>query len=134
MLSPRLKRRIKVALYFFATLIVGLWGLNRFVDYTTSLGAVGGGFEPGLAANDIKDFEAVVHPTETTPSLSVLRASGKIFFVEPGTHCRLIRLPGTTEPCNGAHYIASVKLLEGPRNGNTVWMCSDSILILHPWP
>jgi hypothetical protein len=131
MLLANLKWTVKAPLYI---LIIGvtLWGIGAVIDYSTSLAVVNGGVTPGLAAVDPVAFEAAIHPSEVTHGISELKASGRVVSVAEGTRCRVIQ--NLHESCQGRHYAARVKLLDGPRRGQIVWMCSDSFDNLYKWP
>lgn len=90
-----------------------------------------GGINPGLAATDYDAFVGVNSPAEST-AVSELTASGRIFVVPEGTRCRIIA--HSNQRCQGEHYPARVKLTDGPRRGQIVWMCSDSLTTLYKWP
>jgi hypothetical protein len=65
--------------------------------------------------------------------MSELKTSGRVFLLGEGTRCRVISVV-SNQPCQGEHYPARVKLLDGARRGQIVWMCSDSFSTLYKWP
>jgi hypothetical protein len=111
----------------------GLWSIGAYVDHQMSLAVVHDGMNPGLVAADADAFEAIVHPTQATLSIPQLEASGRAIVVAEGTNGRVLSVV-PNESCQGQHYAARVKLLDGPRRGSIVWMCSDSFDMVNHWP
>jgi hypothetical protein len=128
-----LKWRAITVVCWIAIFAVVLWGAGAFINYSTSLAMVTAGMSPGLAAADADALAAVAHPTEVTPSISELKASGRVLFLTEGTKVRELRAVSNM-PCQGEHYPASVKVLDGALRGRTLWMCSDSFAKLYKWP
>jgi hypothetical protein len=133
MFPSMLKRRAITVACWIAVFAVVLWGGGAFIDYSTSLAIVAAGMNPGLAAADAEALAAAAHPTEVTPSISELKASRRVLFLTEGTKVRELRAVSKM-PCQGEHYPASVKVLDGALRGRTLWMCSDSFAKLYKWP
>jgi hypothetical protein len=132
MFPAKLKWPAKIALYIVAVCAI-LWGISVYIDYSMSLALVTRGVDPGFAATDAAAFQAVAHPTEVMPGIAELKASGRVIHIAEGTRCRIIYV-GVGKPCEGNYYTAMVRLLDGPRKGQDVWMCSDSFDTLYKWP
>jgi hypothetical protein len=133
MFPAKLKRKAKLLACCVAALAAILWGIGAFIDYEMSLAVVEDGMNPGLAAQDAEALNAAVHPTEVTLGIPELKASGRLFVLAEGTNCRVISTV-PHQPCQGQHYPARVKPLDGPRRGQIVWMCSDTFHMVNVWP
>jgi hypothetical protein len=121
-----LRARLRWVLLWVSVICLAVWGLDLATDYSMSLAVVSGGVTPGFAATDADAFRAVSQPTETTPGVPQLREEGRVLVVEEGTRCRIIK-EHPEMPCQGHHLAFRVKLLDGPRRGQVVWMCSDGV-------
>jgi hypothetical protein len=119
---------------FVAVLATVVTLLLLYIDYSTSLAIVRGGFIPGAAARDFAAFKAFTNLTEESPAFSRLEAMGRALVIEKGTRCRVLKHDGTTG-CEGPpHHAVKVRIMDGKQAGQTVWMCSDSVQLLHHSP
>ena len=125
-----MKKAVARVVYAIGAAVALLWMVDFAMEYSLSLAVVEGGITPGFAAKDLAAFNAVSHPEETSPGISELKAEGRILSIDEGTRGRVIERYNLS--CQGREYGASsVKLLDGPRNGQTVWMCSDEFVMLN---
>ena len=112
-----------------ALTLLSLLGLVCGVLYLNHLGSLATvriGPMPGIAAFDRQAFQEYSHPED-------LRATGKIFPVPEGTRCQVVKRDMTSS-CGGNDHPFQIKLLDGPRKGEVVWMCSSNIAMTMAWP
>lgn len=69
---------------------------------------------------------------EERPGVLGLEKQGRIFMVEVGTRCKVIRREWSLHCQTDSYHPEQVRLLGGRRTGSTVWMCSDTVRLIHP--
>jgi hypothetical protein len=127
--SRRIRRRtLWIA---FAAVVIGLlgWGVNWLL---TDRATVRGGADPGLAASDLAALRAAIHFEDLGPPREKLIAEGRLFVLVAGTRCVVLRYENSWT-CQGDHSPVQLRLVDGPRRGEVVWMCADSVY-LEPMP
>jgi hypothetical protein len=112
-----------------------------------SSAVIRGGFTPGIAASDVSALVTTLKPlkdpgafprprplsaVEEQPGVLDLERQGRVFAVEVGTKCRVVRHDWSRSCQTPSFHPVLVQLLEGIRAGNTVWMCSDTVRLVHP--
>jgi hypothetical protein len=123
--SP-IKHLVPLALFFLLGLVCAVLYLNHF----GSLAIVRNGV--GMAAFDRQVFQEYSHP-EQSRSFEDLIATRKIFQIPEGTRCQVTKRDMASF-CEGNNHPFQIKLLDGSRKGNVVWMCSNNIGMTMPWP
>jgi hypothetical protein len=137
-------RRV-ILMVMVATVAVGV--LLSYCSRRASLAVVRGGFTPGVAASDVGALLAALRPLnsntaparprplstiEEQPGVLDLERQGKIFSVDVGTRCRVLRREWSLSCQTPSYHPVLVRLLDGSRIGSTVWMCSDAVRLVHP--
>lgn len=112
--------------------LLGLLCAVLYVNHLGSLATVRNGVMPGMATFDRQAFQEYSHP-EQGQSSEDLRATGKIFQIPEGTRCQVMKRD-TTSSCQGSNHPFQIKLLDGPRKEEVVWMCSSNIGMTMAWP
>lgn len=103
-----------------------LAGLLVYLNREFQLALVEGkGTRP--AASDRLVLCAALYGSTGAPRL---RAEGLVFDVVCGTRCRLLRREECPASGGQRRSAAQVKLLEGPRRGQVVWLCFEDVR----WP
>jgi hypothetical protein len=124
-------RRVAVTVFLVGILILALVSvLNR----QSSFAVVHGGVLPVLAAANTKAFLTLTKPESSTESFAELRSEGRIFEIVEGTRCRIVKRHGDLTCQQKPNYACEVRLLDGRRKGQLVWLCSDSVSPSMAWP
>jgi hypothetical protein len=106
------------------------------------------GLTPGFAASDLGALQAALRPLnrdphahpeprplsmiEEQPGVLDLERQGRIFTVEIGTRCKVVRREWSLHCQTDSYHPELVRLLDGRRAGSVVWMCSDTVRLDHP--
>ena len=106
--------------------LLGLVCAVLYLNHLGSLATIRNGPIPGIAAFDRQAFQEYSHPEE-------FQAKGKIFEIPEGTRCQVVKRDMTSS-CDGNNHPFQIKLLDGPRKGEVVWMCSINIGMTMVWP
>jgi hypothetical protein len=125
------RRRLRIRLLIAGGVLAIVVGLYLYLNHEFMLAVVEAG-GPRLAASDLSALRSAL---DGSPSVARLRAAGKIFAVQPGTRCTMLRMKSGSS-CRGPRdYPVQVELLDGPRRGQEVWMCNDDVRWpIHPPP
>lgn len=126
------KSPIKQIVLLTTLVLLGLVCAILYVNHLGSLATTRNGPTPGIAAIDRQVFQEYSHP-EQGRSLEDLKVTGKIFEIPEGTRCQVIKRDMTAS-CEGNNHPFQIKLLDGPRKGEVVWMCSRNIGMTMVWP
>jgi len=116
-----------------ALVVVALIAAFMYVDNLASLAIVRPSLSDGLAATDAQALHAAMHLDEDGPTIADLTTAGRLFRINDGTRCRVMQR-NWRETCEGNDHPFLVRLLDPPRNGQLVWMCSDSVRMTMAWP
>lgn len=108
------------------------FGLPACSDEQLSRAVVRGGALPGMVATDLDAFKTLYSPSPTSAVVDRLVAGERAFSVAQGTACKVVGSDRST--CSGNHSALQVRLLDGPRLGQDVWICSDGIRMSYRWP
>ena len=90
-----------------------------------SRAVVQGGALPGMVAKDLDAFKTLYSPSPTSAVVDRLVAGERAFSVAQGTACKVVG--GDRSTCSGNRSALQIRLLDGPRSGQDVWICSDGI-------
>jgi hypothetical protein len=86
--------------------------------------------QPPMASSDVAALRGYLDPQIDDPSLSILKTSGRLFELQPGTKARA--LTRDTLCHGGANSYLQIKVLDGPRAGQAVWIGSMNLQC--QWP
>jgi hypothetical protein len=132
MLNRKDRKPVLIALGIVVPAVLGFWIWIAYSILVVPV-IVTGGHGPAVAATDLETFKRQI-AIEAKAGLGLAEHS---FRVREGTRGRLpLWGSGPDLPaCRGNEgYAERVKLLDGERAGQTVWMCSDNVLIAIPMP
>jgi hypothetical protein len=121
------KRSLPNALWATAAVIVSAVVLTKYVNYRISLAEVLVGSGPVIAARDLPTL------LKSPSNVGERPTEGQAAITER-TESRLLRYESRERCPAGRGNPVEIELLEGPRRGQVVWVCSDQIRMLHPLP
>jgi hypothetical protein len=120
-------RLLRKVFYATVAMICTAIVLTIYVNDQISLAEVLVGSSPVVAARDLATLLKVQPDADGRP------AGGETAITE-NTKCRLLRYESREWCPVGKGNPVKVELLEGPRRGQVVWVCSGQIRRLHPLP
>ena len=119
-------RVVRASAIAVAAAVLGAASLIAYLNYLDTFQSILDGPMPAIVATDRKAFEAFSNPTEVSPGFADLTAQGRLFRIENGTKCQVIRLDESST-CQGGQHPVEVILRDGPRRGSKVWICSYNV-------
>ena len=123
---PTIRNTRKTAFAAVAISILVLLGV-RYSAQVISAGIVDGVVDVEIAALDVRAFDALFYPSDSTPTIADLQRQHRVVSVPRGTECRIIERDVNTVCRSESHHRVRVKLTTGTNSGHDVWMCSDAI-------
>jgi hypothetical protein len=111
-----------VPLETIALLALPVIGLFSYMAHEYSMVILRVGVNQPIGAIDRGAIQALLDPQPEDPSLSTLRASGRLFDLAPGTKARVL-----TRERHGSGESALIKIVDGSRAGQRAWVSSDNI-------
>jgi hypothetical protein len=124
-------RRIAVTVFLIGILILAFFAI---LERQSSLAVVQGGVLPVLAAVDTTSFLTLTKPESSTESFADMKSEGRILEIASGTRCRIVKRHAEFTCQQKPDCALEVRLLDGPRKGQLVWACSDTVSPSMAWP
>jgi len=118
---------LRKVLYATVAVIAVATVLTIYVNNQISAAEVLVGSSPVVAARDLPTLLRARPDADGRPT------GGQTAITE-NTKCRLLRYESREWCLVGKGHPVKVELLEGPKRGEVVWVCSDRVRRLHPMP